>query len=135
MNFNEAEAEIRKHFKNGWNGLTDIAYPDTAFQPSVGETFVRFNCQETSGKQVSAGSPNNNLFRHYGFVTIQVFQPEGQSSTDAREKAQTAIALFMGKNTTNGIHFYDVYGKQLGNDGKGYYQLNVTAFFRYDEIT
>lgn len=136
MNFEQAEAEIRKYFENGWNNLTPISFPDLKFDKPAGRTFVRFMCEETKGGQITAGSPNNNVFRHYGFVTIKIFQPERQASKDARQKAQAALALFMGKNTENGIHFYDVYPKQLGNNTKkGYYQINVIAFFRYDEIT
>lgn len=135
MNFDDAEAEIRAFFNTGWSSLTDIAWPDDKFISPDGATWVRFDCKENDGEQVSIGDPGNNRFRHFGLVTIQVFAPQGNGSIDARAKAQAAVAIFMGQETTNDIHFFAVQPRQIGNDGSGYYQINVLASFRYDEIT
>jgi hypothetical protein len=135
MNFNEAEAEIRKHFAETWGTLTAISWPDIKFTVPRDETWVRFNSQETVGSQVSMGSPGSNRFRHFGIVTIQIFQPQDQGSKDARAKATTALGAFMGVTTTNGIKFFDVTARQIGNDGGGFYRIHVIASFYYDEIT
>ena len=135
MNFIQAEAEIRKFFSDAWNAETDIAWPDLKFDIPNNQSWVRFNCQENDGEQVSIGNPGNNRFRHYGIVTIQVFQPQGQGSIEARQLATDALGVFMGSQTTNGVIFYDVQGRQIGNDGNGFYQINVAASFYYDEIT
>lgn len=135
MNFNEAEAEIRNFFDTGWNNLTLVAYPDVKFTPPSGATWVRFNCQENEGRQVSMGDPGNNRFRHFGIVTIQVFASQGNAGRDARVKAAAALALFMGAQTPNGITFTESFPRQIGNDENGYYQINVSASFWYDEIT
>ena len=135
MNFNQAEAEIRAFFNTGWADATDIAWPDIAFDIPNDETWVRFDCRENDGFQASIGSPSSNRFRHTGIVTIQIFQPSGQGSKDAREKTTAALGVFMGNETSNGIHFFDVQARQIGDDTAGYYQINVLASFRYDEIT
>ena len=135
MNLNTAEAEIRKFFNTGWASATSIAWPDVEFTIPESATWVRFNCQENDGRQVGMGDPGNNRFRHYGIVTIQVFQPLGNGSIDARTKAAAAMAIFMGAQTENGIMFTDVSARQVGNDGYGFYQINVFAPFWYDEIT
>lgn len=135
MNFDEAEKEIRKFFDTAWGTTTKIAWPDVKFTIPKDKTWVRFNCVESDGSQVSMGSPSNNRFRHFGLVTIQVFQPQLEGSGDAREKATTALAAFMGQQTTNGVVFNNVTANQIGNDGKGFYQINVIASFYYDEIT
>lgn len=135
MNFDEAEAEIRDFFNTAWADLTEIAWPDIEFTVPEGETWVRFNCQENDGRQVSMGSVGANRFRHFGIVTVQVFQPQGQGSKDARTKATVALGAFMGAQTTNKITFNEVFGRQIGNDGKGFYQINVVASFYYDELT
>jgi len=132
MNFDQAEAEIRAHFNTQWNGLTEIAWPDVQFT-KPDDTWVRFTAQENDGFQNTIGSPGSNAFRHTGIVTVQVFQPQGQASKDARDKAQKAIEAFQGMDV-NGIHFFDVQARQVGND-RGWYQINVLASFRYDEIT
>jgi hypothetical protein len=135
MNFIQAEAEIRKFFNDAWNDATPIAWPDLKFTIPDAENWVRFNCQENDGQQVSMGSPGSNRFRHYGIVTIQVFAPQDQGSIEARQLATDALGVFMGAQTTNGVLFQDVQGRQIGNDGKGFYQINVLASFYYDEIT
>lgn len=135
MNFDQAEAEIRKFFDDAWSDATEIAWPDKKFAVPENETWVRFNCQENDGRQATMGSPGSNRFRQFGIVTIQVFQPQDQGSTDAREKAAIALTAFKGGVTTNGVHFFDVYGRQVGNDENGFYQINVIASFYYDEIT
>jgi len=135
MNFIQAEAEIRKFFNDAWNDATEIAWPDLKFTIPDSENWVRFDCTENDGEQVSMGSPGSNRFRHYGIVTIQVFAPQDQGSVDARQLATDALGVFMGAVTTNGVYFYDVQGRQIGNDGNGFYQINVVASFYYDEIT
>lgn len=135
MNFIEAEAEIRKFFNDAWNGATPIAWPDLKFSIPDRQNWVRFDCAENDGQQVSMGSPGSNRFRHYGIVTIQVFQPQDQGSKEARQLATDALGVFMGAVTANGVQFYDVQGRQIGNDGNGFYQINVLASFYYDEIT
>jgi hypothetical protein len=138
MNFNEAEAEIRAFFEDAWGGaspITPIQWPDVKKPVPDAQTWVRFTCQETDGRQASIGSPGSNRFRHFGLITIQIFQPEGQASKDARTKATTALGAFMGAKTDGGIYFYDAYARQVGNDGNGFYQINVIVPFYYDEIT
>lgn len=135
MNFIQAEAEIRKFFSDAWDGATDIAWPDLKFTIPERESWVRFTCVENDGQQVSMGNPGANRFRHYGIVTIQVFQPQDQGSKEARQLATDALGVFMGATTTNGVIFQNVQGRQIGNDGAGFYQINVVASFYYDEIT
>lgn len=132
MNVNQAEAEAREFFEDGWNDLTSIAWPDLDFD-KPNDTWVRFNYRENDGFQSSIGAATNR-FRHTGVITIQIFQRAGQASKDAREKAAAAYAVFAGKTTQNGIHFFNVRVNHVGDDGHGWYQINVLASFRYDEI-
>ena len=135
MNFSDATAEIRAFFNTGWADLTEVIYPDEKGTPPATGTWARFNCVENDGFQATMGSPGSNRFRHTGLVTIQIFAPQGKASIDARAKATAALAVFMGQETTNNIHFFNVQVREIGNDGTGYYQINVLASFRYDEIT
>lgn len=141
MNLEQAEADIRKFFDAAWTAAfaspntPPIAWPDIEFTIPENKTWVRFNCQENGGQQVGMGDPGNNRFRRFGIVTIQVFQPRGQGSKDARTKAAAARDLFTGAQTTGGVTFQDVSARQVGDDGHGFYQVNVFAPFWYDEIT
>ncbi len=133
MNFKAAEAAIRAYFNTGWAARTPVAWPDIPFTPPV-TTWVRFSMKNTDGYQASIGSPGSNKFRRVGFVYIQIFQPVGQGSTDARTKADIAADIFIA-NTLPGVTFKNVIAKDIGPDGAGFYQWNVTAQFQYDRIT
>lgn len=132
--FSQAEAAIRAYFNTEWNGLTQIAWPDLDFTPPDSETWVRFVCVGNDGFQASMGDPTANRFRHFGIVTIQIFQPFGQGSIDARAKADEVLSIFQGVSL-NGIYFFNANARQIGQDGFGYYQINVLISFRYDDIT
>ena len=133
MNFSQAEAAIRAHFNTGWAGATSIAWPDVSFTPPA-DTWVRFAMKNNDSYQASIGSPSSNMFRRKGVVFIQVFQPEGIGSTDARAKADLAADIFI-SNGLSGFRFSKVNAKDIGADGAGYYQWNVTAEFEYDRTT
>lgn len=133
MNFEQAEAALREHFNTEWDGLTPIAWPDVAFTPPAG-TWVRFSAKHNDGFQASMGSPGSNRYRRLGIVTIQIFQPQGQASTDARAKADAASDIFIA-NGLAGFLFRNIVAADIGPDGAGWYQWNVRAEFQYDRIT
>lgn len=133
MNFSQAEAAVRAHFNTEWDGLTPIAWPDVRFVPPAG-TWVRFTMKNTDGRQASIGNPGANRFRRTGLVSIQVFQPENKASKDARTKADVAADIFIA-NGLSGFLFKNVNAKDIGPDGSGWYQWNVTAEFQYDRTT
>lgn len=133
MNFKQAEAAIRDYFNTGWNDLTPIAWPDLPFnQPST--IWVRFTMKNNIGEQVSIGDVGNNYHRRQGIVTIQIFQPQGQGTTDARTKADVAADIFI-ENALSGMIFKKVNARDIGADGQGWYQYNVTAEYQYDRLT
>jgi hypothetical protein len=136
MSYELAVKTIRNAFSVSWGNSTPIAYDDVVnveIPPSPAATWVRLNIAHVDGYQASIGSPNSNKFRREGLITVQIFQPQGQGSIDARKKADLVIPIFQGKQIS-GITFYDVQAREIGNDGAGWYQINVLAKFYYDEI-
>ncbi|WP_138476164.1 phage tail terminator-like protein [Dyadobacter bucti] len=132
MNYEIAVKTIRKIFSDAWGDTTKVAYDDVKFDiPTT--TWVRFNISHYDGNQASIGSPGSNKFRRYGLIAAQVFQPQGQGSLDARKKVDLIIPIFQGKQIS-GITFYDVQAREIGNDGAGWYQVNVLSKFYYDTI-
>jgi hypothetical protein len=124
---------MRQYFDTQWADKTPVDWPDAPFTPPDGESWVRFNCQHNDGYQASIGTVGSNKFRRVGLVTIQIFQPVGKASIEAQALADIAIAIFQGQ-AVGDIHFYNVRPKEIGPDGNGYYQINVLAEFRYDDI-
>lgn len=129
MKFKAAEAAVRAHFNTQWNSATQIAWPDIPFTPP-NATWVRFSMKNNAGFQASIGAPGSNRFRRVGIVYIQVFQKEGQGSTDARTKADKAADIFIA-NGLSGVRFKNVNARDIG-PANGWYQWQVSAEFEYD---
>lgn len=133
--YSDAITAMTSFFNTAWAGATTIIWgeddnrsiPDNA-------TWVRFNIRHAIGSQVTMGAPDANRFEQIGTVTIQIFQPEGQHGLDAQAKANTALDLYQGANI-GGIHYYNARVREVGNDGNGWYQINVLTDFRYEQIT
>lgn len=131
MSFADAENALQEYFKVQWDQLTPVAWPDVAFQ-KPDATWVRFGMTNNIGRQASTGSPGSNRFRRMGIVTIQVFAKANQGGVDARLKADRAVDIFMG--LCPGFTFWNANAKEIGPDGHGWYQWNVTAEYKYDII-
>ena len=58
---------------------------------------------------------------------------QGSAGLDAQAKADLIVNIFLGVEN-GGIHYYDVQLKEIENDGAGWYQINVLAYFQYDRI-
>lgn len=133
MSFKAAEASVRAFFNTSWAAKTPISWPDVAFTPPNNSSWVRFAMKPDDAYQASIGSPGSNRFRRKGKVIIQVFQPQGMGSTDARDKADDAVDIFMANNLA-GFIFKNVVAKDIGPDGAGWYQWNVYADYQYDVL-
>lgn len=133
MNFTEATASMRRFFDANWPHDVPVAYDDVSFSKPDAEPWVRLTIKHNEGFQASVGDPGNNRHRREGIIVAQIFSPEGDASKTARELADSAADIFIGA-TDNGIHFYNTVAREAGNDGMGWYQINVTASFWYDRI-
>ncbi|PZQ46170.1 MAG: hypothetical protein DI551_05685 [Micavibrio aeruginosavorus] len=130
MDIADADKAIVKHFTDGWGNLAPVAFDDVKFDiPQA--TWARLNIRHNLGNQTTMGDPGNNRHEQQGVVTVQIFEPQGNHGIDARVKAQAAASLFRGKSA-QGIHFFETTYREIGNDGAGFFQINVTARFRYD---
>lgn len=133
MNFETAPAAINAFFAAAWGSTSQVAYDDVKFDVPNSLPWVRLNVRHIDGYQASMGSPGNNKFRRIGNVTAQVFAPVGNAKKTALQLAQQIVNIFRGAEH-QGISFYNVVSREIGADGHGFYQINVTAEFRYDEI-
>lgn len=131
--YTSAWLSIADYIKTGWGGAVPMFLDDDPATPTTDE-FARLNIRHNDGEQSSMGAPGNNRFRRFGVVTVQIFQKQGKFGADARELAENALALFAGIENS-GITYYNSSVREIGNDGRGWYQINVITEFRYDEIT
>ena len=133
MDYKTAYTAIQGYFATAWAGATTVLYDDDPAPTPNAETWVRLNIRHTDGFQVSMGDVGNNRFNRTGVIIIQIFQKQGQYGIAARDLAKNALQLFEGV-TDNGVHYFDASVREIGADGHGWYQINVVANFRYDEL-
>jgi len=132
MDLQTAVASIRAYFETEWAAETLIVFDDQSYTPKPDTEFVRLNIRHSLGDQTTMGAPGNNRHQQEGGITVQIFTPQGNASIRARELADIAAAIFRGETTTDGIIFYETSPREVGNDGHGFYQINVNVRFRYD---
>lgn len=134
-NYTQAIVAIEKYFADNWGETSLVIWgSDDAQQPANAESWVRFNVQHEDGGQASMGSPDANLYRQQGSIIIQIFQQQGQFGVEARTFASNIIDLYHG-TTNSGIRYENARINEVGNDGNGWYQINVIVRFEYDTIT
>lgn len=140
MNYSAAILAIESYFANNWTGCEKVVYGNDAPVTTDPDNdvdqqpWIRFTINHADGRQKSLGSPGGNRFEHIGIVTIQIFTPEGDYAIKNRELTNTALEMYQGL-VDSGVCYEKVRADELGNDGFGWYQTNVTAEFRYDNIT
>lgn len=133
MDYSQAVTLMRQYFHDNFSSA-DIYLPDQNADPQEGLPWVRFNILHGDGRQVSMGDPSNNRFERRGVITIQIFTPQGDNSVSATTLADEILKLYEGVDI-NGILYFDAYAREVGNDGRGWYQINVLTSFKYENIT
>lgn len=90
--------------------------------------------QHTTGFQSTlSGVVGSRTFTRLGFLTVQVFTPNGKGLQDAYDLAKVVSDAFEGTATPGGVWFRNVRLNEVGRDGE-FFQLNVVVEFRYDEV-
>jgi len=135
MDYKSARKELLEYFNTGWASATPVTVGnDAKYEPTEGQSWVRINIQHSTGFQSTMGDPSNNRFERQGIVTIQIFTPQGDFGVSASDLATDALKLYEGIES-NGVFYYDAVVNEVGNDERGWHQVNVLASFRYNEIT
>lgn len=133
--YTTAVSLMQSYFKTQWNDATLVLFDDDADEtPNDGSTWVRYVIRHDQGGQASIGSPSNNRFRSTGILIISVFAKKGQYAIDAREKAEDIKEIYDGLENS-GIFYYNASVREIGSDGRGWFQINVVVSFRYDNFT
>lgn len=128
LTYERMRRNISNHFKEKWDGITPAIYPNKEKDVGNAEQFVRLNILPSGGRQVAVGGRN---FRREGIVVVQIFvlQGTGQGTLGALEEKATRI---FEEARLPGIKIYEVGADYAGPDGRGYFQSNIKARFRFD---
>ena len=121
MNFNDASQYLAQRFAAGWGIATPIIWPNTE-QQIPNTAWVRYNNNPVTSVVGSLGI--GAKMRRIGRVTIQVFTPIKTGDGVGILLAQAALDIFE-QQDFNGIHIFECWINDLGDDGFGWYQHNV----------
>lgn len=138
MTFEEGLTELISYFSTTWNERTPVAYPDVKFNipnpdPVLKNTWVRMTPKFVAAPQKSIGNPGANKHERSGLIVFQVFCPEGGAGLEAGKYAGQIVNMYLSK-TVSGVKYFEPVRRDIGNDGKGWYQINVTANFEFEEL-
>lgn len=129
-----AATNINTIVKGIWSTwtLTQTAYENKKFVPVTRDPWCRLFISQGTSQIISLGVPS--LDRHYGLVYVQVFVPMGESGERARFLADKAADMFR-KVSTDGVTFNLPYTNVIGDNGEGWWLVNVAIPYSLDEVT
>lgn len=138
MGYDTEAAAIRARFYAEWGNTTPIAWPNVSFTPpaSPKAPWVRLTILPADARQASAAVPGQRTLRSVGQIIVQVFVPEGGGDGQAEALAEQACAIFRGVRA-DGIRYQGLRGeapraRTIGNDGRGWYQVNAEIPYQRD---
>lgn len=103
--------------------------PELKSAKSAGEPWVRLTIVNGDSRSAGIAGENDILVEHFGRIVVQVFVRDGTGTVAARAIADAAAAVFQHARF-DGIRSYAAAIRNIGNDGHGCYQINVSTPYR-----
>jgi len=128
ITYEQARRTIRGHFDGEWQGVVPTLYQNEPETVGDARYFARLSIRPASSRQIAVGPQK---FRRRGVVFVQLFAAQSSGTDGLGALEEKAVSIFEGR-TIDGITFRQVGSDDVGPDGRGYYQVNVTANFQYD---
>jgi hypothetical protein len=121
---------IESRFDSNWDDdSVEVRYEqDRRKRPSI--NFIRLTVR-TLGTQEMGIAGSKILYRRQSSIVMQCFTIVGNGTKLAKDIADRAVAIFEGKQFAE-ITCRESSIRELGDDGKGFYQVNATVFFDFD---
>jgi hypothetical protein len=130
-------AAIRTRFGTLWGDATPIAWGNTDFvPPDPPAPWVRLTILPATARQVTTGVVGQRRYRSAGVIIVGAFVPEDAGEGQAQALAEQACAIFRGV-TAEGVRYTGPRGEAprlqtVGNDGRGWYQVNAIIPYTCD---
>jgi hypothetical protein len=131
-----ARETIYQRFVTAWGATSAFVFDNEDFAPPTDAPWVRMVVRH-DGSSLECiggnGAGGFNTYQRTGRAIVQVFGRLDKGTLEADSLAQAARAIFEGTTLSNNIiRFNNVVVREIGPDGS-WYQINVEAFFQYDE--
>lgn len=135
MSYAAADAEIRNRLIAIWAGATPIAWPNVSFEPpNPASPWIRFAVIDGDARILELGANKiKTAHRMPGLIVIQLFDALQAGDGPIRTLADTAAAIFRNWGGAT-VQCFAATVKTIGDDGKGWYQVNVSIPFTRDEL-
>lgn len=124
--------EIRGRLKTVWGSTTPIAWPNDDFTPPNPPTnWIRLTINDGESHQLGLGALPA-VTRYYGNIIVQIFTLQDKGDAPALILADSVKAVFHNWCGV-AVSCRQAKIKTVGNDGNGWYQINVNIPFIRDE--
>lgn len=133
MSYEAERTAFESRFSTMWASETPICFSNLAFTPPPDAAWVRFSVLPGATSEIGIGNPGHQLHRFMGIVVVGIFVPLNKGEKKARQLADKVVNIFKGADF-EGVNTWAPYMSIIGESG-GYFQVNVTANFKRDEIT
>lgn len=126
----EIHTAIETRFDANWADQTVAIRFEEDPRKRPTDPFIRLVVRSLRSQEVGY-SGDKTLFRRPGWIAMQCFVPVGSGTQAARVMADAAIAIFEGQQFSS-ITCRESEVVELGDDGKGFWQVNAKVFFDFD---
>lgn len=132
MSYVAEHNEIRTRFNTVWNNTLPVAWPNVEYTPTVGTPWTRITIFDNPSAQVDIGSPLKT-YRNTGLIIVQIFCELNKGNGTALGYADTVAGIFRNWCGST-VRCRAPHVEDIGNDGHGWYQVNVSIPFVRDEL-
>jgi hypothetical protein len=123
--------EIRTRY-NSWATKPQTAYPNESFTPNPNTIFARLTIVGGEEQRMDiGGGQGNRTYRVPGVIGVQLFAPLNKGNNEVLVKADEIATIFRnwcGSTVNCGAASIS----EIGPDGEGHYQCNITIPFHSD---
>lgn len=145
MNEALAGPEMNKMFEDAWKSqaasivgyIPEIRWQGVEFKdtPDLTKAYVRVTDRHIAPGGHNLGGRGSTRYTRYGIVFIQVYVPLSLHNhlTFARGLGRIARDAYEGRSSPGGVWFRNCRMSEIGPTD-GWFQVNVTNDFTYDEV-
>ncbi len=129
--FDAERSAFEGYLKANWT-ITPVAYDNVPFSPGD-IPFIRVAIVGGKADQITLGT-GPQLHRRPGLCIIQVFVKAGTGTKVANDLGDALCDIFRSQQLATGIACGSPYPVRVGDDGRGWFQINVMIPYLNDAI-